>query len=89
MAWRIVLLSIRISDDAEQFEWHLGRHFSDSVGKEKLDWLKKNYPHLPIMRKAAYHEVPNQMVYSWFVDFPDAEGFSHYMLTYGYEDGTK
>jgi len=85
MARRIVLLSVSISNDAEHFDWHLDRHFSECVGAEKLDWLEKNYLHLPIMRKTMYDERSDQMVYSWYVDFPDDEGFSHYMLTYGYE----
>jgi len=41
------------------------------------------------MRRTTYDAAPDQMVYEYYVDFPDMESLTHYTLTHGYEDMTK
>lgn len=57
--------------------------------RDKLGWFDHNYPQLSIMCRTTYDAEPDQMVYEYYVDFPDMERLTHYMLTYGYKDMTK
>lgn len=88
MGIRMLLCRLGISNDSEHHDCNIHQMFVNAIG-DKLEWFDHNYPQLSIMRRTTYDAAPDQMVYEYYVDFPDMESLTHYTLTYGYEDMTK
>jgi hypothetical protein len=84
----MVLCRFGISNDSEHDDYNIHQIVINAIG-DKLGWFDRNYPQLSIMRRTTYDAAPDQMVYEYYVDFPDMESLTHYTLTHGYEDMTK
>lgn len=88
MDLRVTLCRFGVSNDAEHHDWNIDQMAIDSIG-DRMKWFDHNYPRIPIMRRSGYDAAPDQIVYEYYVDFPDMESLIHYTLTHGCEETTK
>jgi len=81
MALTANLCSVRVSTDSEHEDWNLHQILIDTAG-EKIEWISQNHPELSIMRRLTYDPLSDQILYTWYVDFPDIERLTHYKLIF-------
>jgi len=77
--------NVFVNPDTEFTEWHCDIWFKE-ICQEKSNWIRKNYPHVEILRQTLTDPARYHLLVTWYANFTNTAEKTHYVMVHGTKD---